>query len=222
MRSILLLSCLLTACTQHHERHITIFPIGTSITVGGNYAPGSWRAALSTLLHDNDYSVDFGGDQRAATDPPDDGAGVPFDGRSEAYDAAFTGGLDEHVVNYMSANPRTTFTYALIEAGISDFHVGASPAQVAAGVTKIVQDCRAFNPHVVILLSEVFHVTTPEDESITQLNVMLPAICDAAQPCRVVHDASLLTDSDKVGLYHPSAEGSVKLARAFFAEIDAR
>lgn len=214
---LLMLALLFGACSG---RHVSVLAIGTSITQGDVYAPGSYRAPLSGLLHRAGYEVQFMGTYCAPTDPVQDTDAQPFDCHAEGHSGATTKSLASNLYTFMPASMGSD--YILVEIGITDFHTFTPAYDVAAGIKLDISHLRSFNATATILLHEVFHVSTPEDILISDLNPMLPAICAGFEPCQVLHDASLLTDTDKVDPYHPNAAGHAKLAQFVFDAMGLR
>ncbi len=125
---------------------IRIMPLGDSITAG----PGCWRALLWDQLQRNGYTdIDFVGSQ------PGGGCSVPHDGDHEGHGGfSATGIADQNQLPPWLAAARPDVV--LMHLGTNDMWGGHIPLDtVLAAYTKLVDQMRANNPAMKILVAKI-------------------------------------------------------------------
>lgn len=124
---------------------VRIMPLGDSITG----SPGCWRALLWNRLQSNGFTnIDFVG-----TLPPQ-GCGVPYDGDNEGHGGALVTNVanQNQLPGWLAA---TTPDIVLMHFGTNDVWSGLDPTTVLAAYSKLVDQMRASNPNMKILVAKI-------------------------------------------------------------------
>jgi lysophospholipase L1-like esterase len=124
---------------------VRIMPLGDSITG----SPGCWRALLWNRLQSNGFTdIDFVG-----TLPPQ-GCGLPYDGDNEGHGGALVTAVAEQnqLVGWLSA---ARPDIVLMHFGTNDVWSGRDTTAVLAAYSKLVDQMRASNPSMKILVAQI-------------------------------------------------------------------
>lgn len=214
---LLLSGCIAKAPTKR----LTILPIGDSITYGTSTTTGAWRLPLAELLHRNGVQLNYLGTQQSGPSIDDDGN--PFDPDNEGHSANTIADINGLVNTFMPRSQNADFI--LFEIGVNTLrgepNEPAKPAdQAIVDMRELLLNVRMWDQFTTFLVSEVFVIDDADiTMNILKVNADLPALCKLVQPCRVINDATLLDDSNKLDGLHPNAVGNMKLAEAFANEL---
>jgi lysophospholipase L1-like esterase len=124
---------------------VRIMQLGDSITG----SPGCWRALLWNRLQNNGFTnIDFVG-----TLPPQ-GCGVPYDGDNEGHGGALVTSVadQDQLPGWLSA---THPDIVMMHFGTNDVWSGRDPATILAAYSKLVDQMRAGNPDMKILVAQI-------------------------------------------------------------------
>jgi hypothetical protein len=125
---------------------IKIMPLGDSITG----SPGCWRALLWTRLQAAGYTnFDFVGTLDNSGD-----CGIPYDGNNEGHGGYLATGIDSQnqLPAWLSA---TNPDVVMMQLGTNDVWSNIAPATILASFSNLVDDMRANNPNVKILVAQI-------------------------------------------------------------------
>src|SRR2546421_10939600 len=131
---------------------VRIMPLGDSITAG----PGCWRALLWDHLQRTGFTnIDFVGTQ------PGGGCSVPFDGDNEGHGGfAATGIADQNQLPPWLA--ATHPDIVLMHLGTNDLWGGTiSTDAILAAYSKLVDQMRASNPNMKIIVARIIPMEPP-------------------------------------------------------------
>jgi len=132
--------------TPAYAAPIKIMPLGDSIT--GN--PGCWRAILWNRLQSSGYTnIDFVGTLNNATE-----CGVTFDGDNEGHG----GYLATNIASQNQLPPWLAATnpdVVMIQLGTNDVWNNIAPATILAAFSTLVDQMRANNPNMRILVAQI-------------------------------------------------------------------
>lgn len=199
---------------------VRVMPLGDSITG----SPGCWRALLWNRLQSTGYpDVDFVG-----TLGPQ-GCGVPYDGDNEGHG----GYLVTNVANqnllpgWLSA---TRPDVVLMHFGTNDVWSNIAPATILAAYSKLVDQMRASNPGMAVLVAKIIPMNPPTCAECGQRVVALNAAIDAwaagrttaASPVVVVDQwTGFDTATDTYDGVHPNAAGDQKMSDRWYPALTA-
>jgi lysophospholipase L1-like esterase len=194
--------------------------LGDSITG----SPGCWRALLWNRLQSNGFtSIDFVG-----TLPPQ-GCGVSYDGENEGHGGALvTNVADQNQLpGWLSA---TRPDIVLMHFGTNDVWNNRSPATILAAYGKLVDQMRASNPNMKVLVAQIIPMTPsncPEcAQRVVNLNNAVPAWASSkstAQSPVVVVDqwTGFNTATDTGDGVHPNDAGIRKISDRWYPALTA-
>jgi lysophospholipase L1-like esterase len=200
---------------------VKIMPFGDSITG----SPGCWRALLWANLQNNGYTnIDFVGTQ------PPQGCGIPYDGDNEGH-----GGLLASQAVSQSNFPAWLATtnpdIVLMHIGTNDVWSGTqTTTQILASYTTLVNEMRANNPNMKILVAQIIPMNPSGCSACAQgainLNAAIPAwatsITTTASPITVVDQWTGFDDStDTSDGVHPNDSGNQKMASKWYPPLAA-
>ncbi|NUT54068.1 MAG: cellulose-binding protein [Saccharothrix sp.] len=196
---------------------VRIMPLGDSITAG----PGCWRAYLWDRLQKTGYTdVDFVGTQ------PGGGCSVPFDGDHEGHGGfAATGIADQNQLPPWLA--ATHPDIVLMHLGTNDMWGNFRPIEsVIAAYSKLVDQMRADNPDMKILVAKIIPMACPECTHVVALNNAIPAWAaaktTARSPITVVDQwTGFDTATDTGDGVHPNDAGLRKMADRWYPALAA-
>ncbi|AEE45464.1 cellulose binding domain-containing protein [Cellulomonas fimi] len=199
---------------------VRIMPLGDSIT--GN--PGCWRALLWQKLQQGGHTdVDMVGTL------PAQGCGVAHDGDNEGHggylvtDVAAQGQL----VGWLAA---TDPDVVVMHFGTNDVWSARTTQQILDAYTTLVQQMRASNPQMRVLVAQIIPVAPPTcaqcPARTAALNAAIPAwaagITTAQSPVVVVDQATgWVPATDTSDGVHPDEDGIVKLADRWYPALAA-
>jgi lysophospholipase L1-like esterase len=193
-------------------------PLGDSITG----SPGCWRALLWNRLQSTGYrNIDFVGtlNQR--------GCPQAFDGDNEGHG----GELVTNVANRNLLPGRLAATrpdIVVMHFGTNDVWSNISPDTILAAYTKLVQQMRASNPGMKILVAQLIPMNpsgcTGCAQRVVALNARIPgwarATSTSRSPVTVVDQwTGFNTASDTYDGVHPSASGNEKIAARWYPAL---
>jgi lysophospholipase L1-like esterase len=197
-----------------------IMPLGDSITG----SPGCWRSMLWNRLQANGYTnIDFVG-----TLPPQ-GCGVAHDGDNEGHG----GYLATNIANqnllpgWLSA---TRPDIVIMHLGTNDVWSSIAPATILAAFGKLVDQMRASNPAMKVLVAKIIPMNpsscAPCGQRVMDFNAAIPAWASAkstaASPVSVVDQwTGFSTSADTYDGVHPNAAGDQKMADRWYPPLTA-
>ena len=190
---------------------VRIMPLGDSIT--GN--PGCWRALLWNDLQSTGHTnIDFVGTQ------PPQGCGVPYDGDGEGHGGALvTAVADQNQLPAWLSASRPDVV--LMHFGTNDVWSNRSVDTILAAYSKLVDQMRASNPAMRILVAQIIPMNPSScgecAQRVVALNAAIPgwaaARTTAASPVIVVDQwTGFSTATDTGDGVHPNASGDRKMA----------
>lgn len=195
-----------------------IMPLGDSITG----SPGCWRALLWNRLQSTGHTdVDFVG-----TLPPQ-GCGVSYDGDNEGHG----GYLATNVANqnllpgWLSA---TKPDIVLMHFGTNDVWSNIAPATILSAFTTLVNQMRASNPRMKILVAQIIPMnpsTCPDcAQRAVAFNSAIPGWAAATtteqSPITVVDQwTGFSTSTDTYDGVHPNAAGDQKMSDKWYPPL---
>jgi lysophospholipase L1-like esterase len=206
----------------HAAATVNIMPLGDSITG----SPGCWRALLWNQLLNTGYTnINFVGTLNNST-----ACGIPFDGDNEGHG----GYLATNIANQnllpgwlAATNPNIV----MMHLGTNDVWNNIPPATILAAYSTLVNQMRANNPNMRILVAQI----TPMDPSgcstcaqgVINLNAAIPAWASskstAQSPIIVVDQWTGYNDStDTIDGVHPNASGNAKIAAKWYPPLTAQ
>jgi lysophospholipase L1-like esterase len=216
----LLVGAGLTSFTSAHASAIKIMPLGDSITG----SPGCWRALLWNQLQSAGYTnFDFVGTLNNAGD-----CGVSFDGDNEGHGGYLATGIDSN--NQLPAwLAATNPDVVMMQLGTNDVWNNIAPATILASFGHLVDEMRANNPNVRIMVAQI----TPLNPSgcadcpqrVINFNAAIPAWASAKSttqsPITVVDVwTGFNTATDTADGCHPnSTTGIQKVAASWYPAV---
>ena len=206
----------------HAATIVKIMPLGDSITG----SPGCWRALLWNNLQNTGYTnINFVGTLNNSTS-----CGIPFDGDNEGHG----GYLATNIANqnllpgWLSA---TNPDIVMMHLGTNDVWNNIAPTTILAAYSTLVNQMRANNPHMRILVAQI----TPMNPSgcsacaqrVINLNAVIPGWASskstAQSPITVVNQWTGYNDStDTIDGVHPNASGNAKIAAKWYSPLTAQ
>jgi lysophospholipase L1-like esterase len=219
-----LLAALLMACTFIAVRpalaaqSVRIMPLGDSITG----SPGCWRALLWNQLQNAGYqNIDFVG-----TLPPP-GCGIAYDGDNEGHG----GYLATNIANQNLLPGWLSATHpdiVMMHLGTNDIWSNIPPATILTAFGKLVDQMRAGNPAMKILVAQILPMNpsncSPCGQRVVNLNAAIPAWASskstAQSPITVVDQwTGFNTGTDTVDGVHPNDAGNRKMSAKWFGPL---
>jgi lysophospholipase L1-like esterase len=199
---------------------VRVMPLGDSITG----SPGCWRALLwQSLQNAGRTNVDFVGTL------PAQGCGFPYDGENEGHGGALvTAVADQNqVVAWLAA---THPDVVLMHFGTNDVWSNRSTATILAAYTRLVEQMRAGNPRMKVLVAQILPMapsSCPEcAQRVVDLNAAIPAwaagASTTASPVTVVDQwTGFDTATDTGDGVHPNDRGNRKIADRWYPALTA-
>ena len=186
---------------------VRVMPLGDSITG----SPGCWRALLWNQLQSAGYTnVDFVG-----TLPPP-GCGVGYDGDNEGHG----GYLATNIANQNQLPGWLSATHpdiVMMHLGTNDVWSNIAPATILTAFGKLVDQMRASNPTMKILVAQILPMNPSNcsacGQRVVALNAAIPAWASskstAQSPITVVDQWTGFTTSTDTGDgVHPNDSGN--------------
>ncbi|MBZ3900067.1 GDSL-type esterase/lipase family protein [Streptomyces griseiscabiei] len=199
---------------------VRIMPLGDSITG----SPGCWRAVLWNRLQNTGYrNIDFVGTLKQQ------GCPQALDGDNEGHG----GELVTNVANQKLLPGRLAATHpdiVVMHFGTNDVWSSISPDTILAAYTKLVQQMRASNPDMKILVAQLIPMNPSGcadcGRRVVALNTRIPgwarATSTSRSPVTVVDQwTGFNTSSDTYDGVHPSASGNEKIAARWYPALTA-
>ncbi|SDJ54248.1 GDSL-like Lipase/Acylhydrolase family protein [Nonomuraea jiangxiensis] len=209
---------LIATTSQAGAAPIKIMPLGDSITG----SPGCWRALLWNRLQSTGHTnIDFVG-----TLPPQ-GCGVSYDGDNEGHG----GFLATNVANQNQLPGWLAATrpdIVLMHFGTNDVWSNIAPATILSAFTTLVNQMRASNPAMKILVAKIIPMnpsTCPDCAQRTvNFNNAIPAWAAATStqqsPITVVDQwTGFSTNTDTYDGVHPNAAGDQKMSDKWYPAL---
>ncbi|HEX4705635.1 MAG TPA: cellulose binding domain-containing protein [Pseudonocardiaceae bacterium] len=200
---------------------VRIMPLGDSITAG----PGCWRALLWDHLQRTGFTnIDFVGTQMGG------GCSVPFDEDHEGHAGfAATGIADQNLLpGWLAA---TTPDIVLMHLGTNDMWGGTiSTAAILTAYSKLVDQMRASNPNMKIIVAQIIPMNPPSctvcAQEVVALDSAIPAWAagktTAQSPITVVDQwTGFDSATDSVDGVHPNDVGFQKMADRWYPAVAA-
>ncbi|MDI1465651.1 cellulose binding domain-containing protein [Catellatospora sp. KI3] len=199
---------------------VRIMPLGDSITG----SPGCWRALLWNRLQSAGYTnIDFVG-----TLGPQ-GCGVAYDGDNEGHGGFLaTNVADQNqLVPWLAA---TLPDVVVMHFGTNDVWSNRAPSVILAAYSKLVDQMRASNPSMKVLVAKIIPVNPPSCPECAQrtidLNNAIPAWAagktTAQSPITVVDQwTGFNTATDTGDGVHPNAAGDQKISDRWYPALAA-
>ncbi|ETK30874.1 cellulose-binding protein [Microbispora sp. ATCC PTA-5024] len=199
---------------------VRIMPLGDSITG----SPGCWRALLWNRLQSSGYTaIDMVG-----TLPPQ-GCSVPYDGDNEGHGGYLaTDVADQNLLpGWLAA---THPDIVMMHFGTNDVWNNKSPATITAAFGKLVDQMRADNPNMKILVAKILPMNPGNcadcGRRVVALNDAIPAWAasksTAASPIVVVDQwTGFSTAADTYDGVHPNASGDQKMSDRWYPALAA-
>lgn len=197
---------------------VRVMPLGDSITG----SPGCWRAVLWNRLRTAGYTgVDFVG-----TLGPQ-GCGVDHDGDNEGHGGELVTNVADQ--NLLPARLRATLPdVVLMHFGTNDVWSDISPDRILAAYTKLVEQMRASNPDMRVLVAQIIPMNPSTcaacAQRVVDLNARIPAWARTTStdrsPVTVVDQwTGFSTAADTYDGVHPDASGDDKIAARWFPAL---
>jgi lysophospholipase L1-like esterase len=197
---------------------VKVMPLGDSITG----SPGCWRALLWNRLRSTGFTnIDFVG-----TLPPQ-GCSVPYDGDNEGHG----GILATNMANQSQLPPWLAATkpdIVVMHLGTNDVWSNIAPATILAAFGTLVDQMRASNPDMKILVAQILPMNPSNcaecAQRVVAFNSAIPAWAagksTAQSPIAVVDQWTGFTDAtDTYDGVHPNDSGSQKLSDRWYPAL---
>ncbi|MDN0196551.1 GDSL-type esterase/lipase family protein [Streptomyces sp. S.PNR 29] len=199
---------------------VRIMPLGDSITG----SPGCWRAVLWNRLRSAGYTdIDFVG-----TLPPQ-GCGQAHDGDNEGHGGELVTNVADQ--NLLPARLAATLPdIVVMHFGTNDVWSNIAPDRILAAYTKLVQQMRASNPDMKILVAQLIPMNpgncTACAQRVVDFNARIPdwarATNTSRSPVTVVDQwTGFSTAADTYDGVHPNASGDSKIAARWYPALTA-
>jgi lysophospholipase L1-like esterase len=223
IRSLCCLALLLAVwfgATRAADAQTRIMPLGDSITG----SPGCWRALLWNRLQTAGFtSIDFVG-----TLPPQ-GCGVAHDGDNEGHGGILATNManQNQLVPWLAA---TRPDVVMMHLGTNDVWSALAPAVILTAFSKLVDQMRAQNPTMKILVAQIIPMNPSNCPACAQrvvaFNAAIPAWAagksTAQSPITVVDQFTGFNDATDTGDgVHPNAAGNQKISDRWFPALSA-
>jgi acyl-CoA thioesterase-1 len=195
-----------------------IMPLGDSITG----SPGCWRALLWQDLVNTGYSdVDFVGTL------PGQGCGFAYDGENEGHGGILATNMADQnqLPPWLSA---TNPDVVLMHLGTNDVWSNRSPDTILAAFTKLVEQMRANNPQMEILVAQIIPMAPANcgecGQRVVNFNAAIPAWAEGlsteASPITVVDQfTGFDTATDTYDGVHPNDAGNRVMADHWYPAL---
>jgi len=207
-----------TVPAAHALAPVRIMALGDSITG----SPGCWRARLWQRLTTNGFTnIDFVG-----TLPPQ-GCGFTYDGENEGHG----GFLATNVADQNQLPPWLAATLpdvVIMHFGTNDVWNNRSPATILTAFSKLVDQMRASNSGMKILVAQIIPMNPSNcaecGQRVVALNQAIPGWAagktTAASPITVVDQwTGFSTASDTTDGVHPNAAGDQKISDRWYGPL---
>ncbi|MFE7271417.1 cellulose binding domain-containing protein [Streptomyces sp. NPDC057623] len=199
---------------------VRVMPLGDSITG----SPGCWRALLwNRLLSAGHTDIDFVGT-------------LTHQGCAQAHDGDNEGHGGELVTNVADQNllpgrlASTRPDIVVMHFGTNDVWSAVSPDRILAAYTKLVEQMRAGNPDMKILVAQLIPMNPSQcaacAQRVVDLNAQIPGwargMSSARSPVTVVDQwTGFDTATDTYDGVHPGATGDEKIAARWYPALAA-
>ncbi|MGC9671500.1 cellulose binding domain-containing protein [Planosporangium sp. 12N6] len=199
---------------------VRIMPLGDSITG----SPGCWRALLWNRLQSSGYTnIDFVG-----TLPPQ-GCAVPYDGDNEGHGGALATNVanQNQLPGWLAA---TRPDVVMMHFGTNDVWSNIAPATILAAFGTLVDQMRASNPAMKILVAKIIPMNPSScadcGQRVVTFNSQIPAWASgkstAQSPITVVDQwTGFNTGTDTGDGVHPNDAGNQKISDRWYPALSA-
>ncbi|MEV0388077.1 cellulose binding domain-containing protein [Nonomuraea sp. NPDC050643] len=206
------------ATTSASAAAVRIMPLGDSITG----SPGCWRALLWNRLQSAGHTnIDFVGTL------PTQGCGVAHDGDNEGHGGYLATNIanQNQLPGWLSA---TRPDVVLMHLGTNDVWSNIAPATILSAFTTLVNQMRAGNPGMKILVAKIIPMNPSSCADCAQravnFNNAIPAwaasTSTAQSPITVVDQwTGFSTSSDTYDGVHPNAAGDQKMSDKWYQPL---
>ncbi len=214
----LVLVALMNAFTPAQAAATKVMFLGDSIT--GN--PGCWRALLWTRLLSSGFTnVDFVGTQ------PPQGCGITYDGDSEGHGGILATNMADQnqLPPWLAA---TTPDIVVVLLGTNDVWSGRSPSVILTAFTTLVNQMRASNPNMKIVVGQILPMNptgcTHCPQGAIDLNAAIPGwaagLSTPQSPITVVDQwTGFNTATDTGDGVHPNEAGNQKISDKWYPAL---
>lgn len=217
---VLVTTLVFSSLATAQSNAVRIMPLGDSITG----SPGCWRALLWSRLQQAGFTdIDFVGTQ------PPQGCSVPHDGNNEGHGGALaTMVADQNQLPAWLA--ATNPDIVMMHFGTNDVWSNRSPTVILTAFSKLVDQMRANNPDMMILVAQIIPVNPSTCADCAQrtidFNAAIPAWAASksttASPIVVVDQwTGFNSATDTSEGVHPNALGDQKIADKWFPALTA-
>lgn len=198
---------------------VRIMPLGDSITG----SPGCWRALLWRDLETDGFTnIDFVGTL------PAQGCGFPYDGENEGHGGFLAGMIvaQNLLPGWLSA---TQPDIVVMHLGTNDVWSGFTPAVILTAFSTLVDQMRAQNPNMKILVAQILPMNPSNcpdcGQRVIDLNAAIPSWAagkSTAQSPIVVVDqwTGFSTATDTADGVHPIDSGNLKIAARWLPPLE--
>jgi lysophospholipase L1-like esterase len=215
---VLVAVALTSVITPAQAAATKIMFLGDSIT--GN--PGCWRALLWTRLQSSGFTnIDFVGTQ------PPQGCAVPYDGDSEGHGGILATNMADQnqLPPWLTAN---TPDIVVMLLGTNDVWSGKAPSVILTAFSKLVDQMRASNPNVKIIVGQILPMNPSGCSTCAQgaidFDATIPGWASskttAQSPIIVVDQwTGFNTATDTVDGVHPNDAGNQKISDKWYPAL---
>ncbi len=198
-----------------------IMPLGDSITG----SPGCWRAILWNRLQTSGFTnIDFVGTLNNSND-----CGITYDGNNEGHGGYLATNIANQnlLPSWLSA---TTPDIVIMHLGTNDVWNNIAPATILAAFSTMVDQMRANNPNVKIIVAQIIPMNPSGCSTCAQgavnFNAAIPAWASskstAQSPITVVDQwTGFSTSADTSDGVHPNATGIQKMSDKWYPALSA-
>lgn len=215
---MLLPAFLLSSLALAQTTPVRVMPLGDSITG----SPGCWRALLWTNLQNTGFrNVDFVGTLSGQ------GCGIPYDSNCEGHGGFLaTDVANQNLLPGWLAATRPDVV--MMHFGTNDVWNGRTPAVILAAFSKLVDQMRASNPNMKILVAQILPVAPAGCGECPQRTIAFNAAIPgwaagkstSNSPIIVVDQWSGFNSSaDTVDGVHPNSSGNTKIANRWYPAL---
>jgi lysophospholipase L1-like esterase len=188
---------------------VRLMALGDSITYGtGSPGRSGYRIQLQAALKAAGMNVDFVGSQRT---------GLSGDRDNEGHGGWSIGQLDQKVVTWLAA---ARPDIVLLHAGTNNVTRGHDPADIAAELSKLIDDISAARPTAEIFVSTIVQSNRPTEKARNRAyNALVPGVVAFKGPRVHLVDQSAVGGGDLYDGHHPNAYGYSKMSYNFYTAI---
>jgi lysophospholipase L1-like esterase len=200
------------------QAQVRILPLGDSVT--SSFSPhNSYRFWLWHKLINHGYNVDFVGTQEGVADGP---PGNPDFDQDHEGRPGWTADSAVGAINGIAS--ATQPNVVLLDLGANDIIQGSAVSDVVARLQGIIDELRAVNPNVKVLVAEPTPYVGPNSK---QLSKLKGAISNMAKHTSQAGSRVIAVDlfggfnvqKDTFDGMHPDESGELKIAAKFYSAL---